>query len=957
MSRTTRPLASFLCAALLLGPAAPGARAAAALRSSSGVPLRAAPIGAPSAAADSARLSISPSLDGLALDSSLALPANAPPMAVQPASFPLAEQALSAEPPAPVRRAEPSAASEPPSTKPEPAPQERVRPASAGLAKTEKALRSDSGSAPALLLGLFDAGRQANPSLRVGDVSAAEIDSTLAGDIAAGRAYVAYQGSHAAKPLEGDVPIALDPAAVRAAKAAMIRAADDLRVLPEDAPMEPAPSSVVDDVFAGMDSPGIAPSLADVRVVVLRGRGLLYKRDPLNHQALHAGRARRTIYVGELLWERLLADGPAMAGLLAPELYHLRHPDAPEERAETEALLLERRADPSGRLRRLVLELSGDEPPVRLLGPGDASRAFPLLVAEAVRGRAIDLRAEFDGRWSELLPELARAWKEEGLALEDEERLIRERLKPIHDDLRRLTPSPVPSANVADYLFLEVARKASRYEDRLRAIGARQAGIEAEKRRAFWIQSHLDREASEADEFNAAGRGALSADEYAELLGAELALLEDSPYPGARALLSRELDAVHSGLARRLGKDPVAAWVSARAVRVSDREQRDFLGALGARLGVPVGLHDGRELFADPRAAILALGFETQPGRGAVSIHADVLRHWLARPAGRDPEALADLLADALRAPALSSRASALLASGAEGLARAYYEAHPSLDQAYRSAKRSNRLLWAAWSLLLAAVIVADVLLAHVAPIDFAVHLVGYIGILVADQWGPLEDWRYFFHARRRLGDAEKPRMPLGLRPLIERSARRAGFRLRHVDVSDVPEARALAVRVDEIPGRGGPAAVDVVLPRALLERTFLLGESAKLQAAVAQALAHSAHRSRTLIAVASVGVTHLLDLALSAVFPGIGALHPAAYLLGLAVSYVVGRRLFRGQELYADLEAARLTGDPAALARHLEESEEDVRQGRLPVPRFAFVLPRGPNSDERARRLRELSE
>jgi hypothetical protein len=67
--------------------------------------------------------------------------------------------------------------------------------------------------------------------------------------------------------------------------------------------------------------------LDGVDVVVIEGNDLLYFADGSNHQSIHVGRGRRTIFIGEGLWQRIRFDDLALAAALGHELFHIANYD------------------------------------------------------------------------------------------------------------------------------------------------------------------------------------------------------------------------------------------------------------------------------------------------------------------------------------------------------------------------------------------------------------------------------------------------------------------------------------------------------------------------------------------------------------------------------------------------------------------------------------------------------
>lgn len=203
-----------------------------------------------------------------------------------------------------------------------------------------------------------------------------------------------------------------------------------------------------------------------------------------------------------------------------------------------------------------------------------------------------------------------------------------------------------------------------------------------------------------------------------------------------------------------------------------------------------------------------------------------------------------------------------------------------------------------------------------------------------------------------------------GLYRMVETLARRAGL-------DHVPALYSLPVPVMQAMSVGSPDDATVVVTDGLLQDL----DDRELAGVLAHEVAHIRNRDTSLMALAEVA--HRLTRALSSfailfavlmaplVLLGAVAISPLALLvLAVApnVAFLLQLALSRTREFDADATAARLTGDPLALASALARLE---RRQRHPLARL-LGLPTGdptplwlrthPATEERIRRLAALA-
>lgn len=220
----------------------------------------------------------------------------------------------------------------------------------------------------------------------------------------------------------------------------------------------------------------------------------------------------------------------------------------------------------------------------------------------------------------------------------------------------------------------------------------------------------------------------------------------------------------------------------------------------------------------------------------------------------------------------------------------------------------------------------------------------------------------------RELPQAEAPR----LHAMVADLASRAGLPKPRLFFIDDPAANAFAT------GRNPERAV-VAVTRGLLER---LGER-ELRGVLAHEVAHVKNRDILVASVAAGIATAISSVANLLAFTGLfggsqdeeGS--PAGGLLFMLVAPIgatlVQLGISRSREYLADETGARLTGDPMALARALEElhrSAEEVPSAAAPATASLYIVnPFGgalaglgrlfsthPPAEERIRRLEALA-
>ncbi len=211
----------------------------------------------------------------------------------------------------------------------------------------------------------------------------------------------------------------------------------------------------------------------------------------------------------------------------------------------------------------------------------------------------------------------------------------------------------------------------------------------------------------------------------------------------------------------------------------------------------------------------------------------------------------------------------------------------------------------------------------------------------------------------RLLGGA--PLHPLRAPELYRRVAQlsaRAGIAMPSVYFAPTPSANAMAVRTN---GRGAlllTAGATRALPPVELE-AVLAHEIAHLKNGDTEVLQLSGVVAQAALTMLRVGTW----LAVIGVLLTGGGMARAALLtmLALVVPPLVGAlrsALSRTRELAADADAARLTGDPLALARALSRLDQYHRRhgGVAAVRRLPEWLSSHPPTEERVRKLLDLA-
>lgn len=790
----------------------------------------------------------------------------------------------------------------------------------------------------------------------------AEADEVLATHLRAGRARRVWGSGAAAEPSDDPVPQA-DRSEVRLVKKAVAEAAKLFNRFGDG---------------AGDGDPAFWARrfLEQSDIVVVEGAGLIVRRDD-GVRAVHVGRRRRTIYVGEHLWNRVLQDQEALAGLLAGPLYRVEYSarmrDEPDEaqaaRIDAWTLGRERLVDPEGRLQGHVDELSRDRPAFETLGAGGTERTLPLLLRQALDERA-DLLPTFLRQWDGAQALLAQAFSARAAEISAE----RDELARAAGKLRKEAENL--SSGLASQNYVSAAAR----DRRVQQIDRELADLSARAVRASRIGAQLAREAEpgedeDVDGFrvpNSGGKGYLSSDEHEELLGDLLELFRSAPGRPLWRLMQEEISFTREALGYLLSGDPVSKLLTWLARRPSSRAER-LLEELRRRMpDVRVQAHDGAGLYRSAELAVVGVRSESA-GQRVLSLDAAALEHWVSEEGRRDlderlgdrrlPEASDDAyLVELARALAASpddfgadvALISALSASGVAELERRRYAAQPLVEDAYRAALRANRLRWVFFGLLFLAAIALDAYSAIQGNWAIAGrHAVGYaLTLLFTERAAADADWSQVFFKKKELTEDREPYLPPGLRTVIETLARRAGFRARKILLSKHPEPRAIAVFSPETTSLSEDKVIDLVVTESLLERTFARKDTAVFEGALGHAIAHLRHHTRLFLAIASLGVWHVIDHLL----PWQGALEWVLWLLLMAPAYLLSWWLFRPQERLADISGARLSGEPAKTAAFLREVHQAVQLGQVPRPAFG-LLPREPDLEDRAGLLESLTQ
>jgi heat shock protein HtpX len=166
----------------------------------------------------------------------------------------------------------------------------------------------------------------------------------------------------------------------------------------------------------------------------------------------------------------------------------------------------------------------------------------------------------------------------------------------------------------------------------------------------------------------------------------------------------------------------------------------------------------------------------------------------------------------------------------------------------------------------------------------------------------------------------------------------------------------------------GAPEDAGIVVSEGLLRRLTPY----EITGVLAHETSHVVNRDTALMLFASLAgrLTGLLSglavlglwIALPLVLAGVVTFNPLAILVLIAAphaSALVTLALSRAREFEADLDAARLVGDPAPLASALVKLERSERSliGRLlwPTPSVPPLLRSHPPTEERVRRLMAL--